>query len=141
MVSQRPIKVLLAKLGLDIHWKGIVTLSRLLRDAGMEVLYLGNQFPDEIAAAAAQETPDVVGLSTLSGNHLTLGPKVVEKLREWGMEDILVIMGGVIPPNDIAELKRRGIAEVFGPDTPVQEIIDFIKSQITDIKREGKIDE
>lgn len=133
MSPKRPIKVLLAKLGLDIHWKGIVTLSRLLRDAGMEVIYLGNQFPDEIAAAAAQETPDVVGLSTLSGNHLTLGPKVVERIRDWGMEDILVIMGGIIPTHDIPELKRLGIAEVFGPDTPIEEIIDFIKTNVKKI--------
>jgi methylmalonyl-CoA mutase C-terminal domain/subunit len=126
----RPIKVLVAKLGLDIHWRGAMAVSRLLRDAGMEVVYLGNQFPEAIAAAVVQEAPDVVGLSTLSGNHLTLGPKVVELLRDKGMDDVLVIMGGVIPPEDIPELKERGIAEVFGPDTPVERIVHFIRENV-----------
>jgi methylmalonyl-CoA mutase C-terminal domain/subunit len=130
MRDKRPVKILLAKLGLDIHWRGVVAISRLLRDAGMEVIYLGNQFPEAIAAAALQEAPDLVGLSTLSGNHLTLGPKVVELLRAKGLEDISVIMGGVIPPDDIPELKRRGIVEVFGPDTAIQTIVDFIKAHV-----------
>jgi methylmalonyl-CoA mutase C-terminal domain/subunit len=126
----RPIKVLLAKLGLDIHWRGVVAISRLLRDAGMEVVYLGNQFPEAIAAAALQESPDVVGLSTLSGNHMTLGPKVVRLLREKGLEDVLVVMGGVIPQDDIPGLKAQGVAEVFGPDTPIERIVDFIEGRV-----------
>lgn len=130
MTMTRPIKVLLAKLGLDIHWRGVVSISRLLRDAGMEVIYLGNQFPEAIAAAALQEAPDVVGLSTLSGNHLSLGPKVVRLLREKGMADIPVIMGGVIPPQDMEELKRLGIREVFPPNTPVSRIISFIEAEV-----------
>ncbi len=130
MSRERPIKVLLAKLGLDIHWRGVVMLSRFLRDAGMEVIYLGNQFPEGIAAAALQESPDVVGLSTLSGNHLTLGPKLVKRLQEMGMEDVLVIMGGVIPFQDFPELKRQGITEIFGPDTPMEEIVRFIQKKI-----------
>lgn len=130
MSGERPIKVLLAKLGLDIHWRGVVMLSRFLRDAGMEVIYLGNQFPEGIAAAALQESPDVVGLSTLSGNHLTLGPKLVKRLREMGMDDVPVIMGGVIPFQDFPELKRQGITEIFGPDTPMEEIVRFIQEKI-----------
>jgi methylmalonyl-CoA mutase C-terminal domain/subunit len=130
MARVRPIKVLLAKLGLDIHWRGVVSISRLLRDAGMEVIYLGNQFPEAIAAAALQESPDVVGLSTLSGNHLSLGPKVVRLLREKGMQDTPVIMGGVIPPHDMEELKKQGIREVFGPNTPVSRIISFIETEV-----------
>ncbi|MGQ9857352.1 MAG: cobalamin B12-binding domain-containing protein [Thermodesulfobacteriota bacterium] len=130
MTMTRPIKVLLAKLGLDIHWRGVVSISRLLRDAGMEVIYLGNQFPEAIAAAALQEAPDVVGLSTLSGNHLSLGPKVVRLLREKGMADIPVIMGGVIPPQDMEELKRLGIRAVFPPNTPVSRIISFIEAEV-----------
>lgn len=130
MARGKPIKVLLAKLGLDIHWRGVVSISRLLRDAGMEVIYLGNQFPEAIAAAALQEAPDVVGLSTLSGNHLSLGPKVVRLLREKGMEDVPVIMGGVIPPHDMEELKKQGIREVFGPNTPVSRIISFIEAEV-----------
>lgn len=133
MLKERPIKVLLAKLGLDIHWRGVVSISRMLRDAGMEVIYLGNQFPEAIAAAALQESPDVVGLSTLSGNHLTLGPKVVELIRERGMDDVLVIMGGVIPPEDHTELKKRGIAEVFGPDTPLRQIVSFIQERVRQV--------
>lgn len=130
MARGKPIKVLMAKLGLDIHWRGAVAVSRILRDAGMEVIYLGNQFPEAIAAAALQESPDVVGLSTLSGNHLTLGPKVVQALKERGMEDVLVVMGGIIPPDDIPELKRRGISGVFGADTPIREIVDFILERV-----------
>jgi methylmalonyl-CoA mutase C-terminal domain/subunit len=130
MIKGRPIKVLLAKLGLDIHWRGVVSISRLLRDAGMEVIYLGNQFPEAIAAAALQEAPDVVGLSTLCGNHLSLGPKVVRLLREKGMEDAIVIMGGVIPPEDHEKLKEHGVAEVFGPNTPVSRIVCFIQEKV-----------
>jgi methylmalonyl-CoA mutase C-terminal domain/subunit len=107
-----------------------MAVSRLLRDAGMEVIYLGNQFPEAIAAAALQEAPDVVGLSTLAGNHLSLGPRVVQELHAKGMEDVLVIMGGVIPPDDVPKLKREGIAEVFGPDTPVERIVRFIRERI-----------
>jgi len=136
VAKERPIKILLAKLGLDIHWRGVVALSRLLRDAGMEVVYLGNQFPEAIAAAVLQESPDVVGLSTLSGNHLTLGPKVVRLLREKGMDDVLVIMGGVIPPEDFPKLKGEGIAEIFGPDTPVRDIVGFIRKRVRDERKE-----
>jgi len=127
---QRRIRVLIAKLGLDIHWRGAVTLSRMLRDAGMEVIYIGNQFPREIAETALQENVDVVGLSTLSGNHLTLGPKVVEFLRERGMDDVIVLMGGVIPPEDFPALRQAGVDEIFGPETPVQDIIRHIESRV-----------
>jgi len=127
---ERPIKVLIAKLGLDIHWRGAMVVARYLKDAGMEVIYLGNQFPEAIAASALQEGVDVVGLSTLSGNHLTLGPKVVRLLREKGLDDVLVIMGGVIPPDDVPLLKEEGIDEVFGPETPLQKIVAFIKENV-----------
>ncbi|GAW92961.1 cobalamin B12-binding domain-containing protein [Calderihabitans maritimus] len=126
----RKIKVVIAKLGLDIHWRGAVAVSRLLRDEGMEVVYLGNQFPEAIVNAAVQEGADVVGLSTLGGNHLTVGPKVVRLLKEKGLEQILVVMGGVIPPDDIPLLKKAGIAEVFGPETPIKDIADFIRKQV-----------
>lgn len=126
----KKIRVLMAKLGLDIHWRGAVTLSRLLREAGMEVIYVGNQFPEGIVETALQENVDVVGLSTLSGNHLTLGPKVVSLLRERGMDDVIVLMGGVIPAEDFAELKDAGIDEVFGPGTPVQDVIRHIESKV-----------
>lgn len=120
------IKVVMAKLGLDIHWRGAVAVSRLLRDVGMEVVYLGNQFPEAIVSAAIQEGADVVGLSTLGGNHLTLGPKVVRLLREQGLDDVMVLMGGVIPPDDFPALKKAGITEVFGPETTIEEIVNCI---------------
>ncbi len=124
------IKVVMAKLGLDIHWRGAVALTRLLRDQGMEVVYLGNQFPESIVRAAIQEGADVVGLSTLGGNHLTLGPRVVELLKKEGMEEVLVLMGGVIPPEDIPKLKEAGIAEVFGPESRIEDITAFIREKV-----------
>ena len=126
----RKIRVLMAKLGLDIHWRGAMGLSRMLRDVGMEVIYVGNQFPEAIVATALQENVDVVGLSTLCGNHLTLGPKVVRLLRDKGMNDVVVLMGGVIPQEDCAALKEAGIDEVFGPETSVQNVISHIESRV-----------
>lgn len=126
----KKIRVLMAKLGLDIHWRGAMVLSRMLRDAGMEVIYVGNQFPEAIVATALQENVDVVGLSTLSGNHLTLGPKVVRLLRDRGMNDVVVLMGGVIPHEDFAALKEAGIDEVFAPETSVQDVISHIESRV-----------
>jgi methylmalonyl-CoA mutase C-terminal domain/subunit len=101
-------------------------VARALRDAGMEVIYLGNQLPEEIVEAAIQEDADVVGLSTLSGNHMTLAPEVVKQLNAKGANDKVVILGGTIPPDDIAKLKDAGIDEVFGPGTPIQQIIGFL---------------
>ena len=121
------IKVLLAKLGLDSHWRGIMTVARALRDAGFEVIFIGNQLPQAIVAAALQENANVIGLSSLSGNHLALAPKVVQLLNEQGVDDVPVILGGTVPPNDIAELKRAGIHEVFPPGTSLQRIIDFVR--------------
>lgn len=127
---KRPIKVIIAKLGLDIHWRGAMVVARFLKDAGMEVIYLGNQFPEEIANAALQESVDVVGLSTLGGNHLTLGPKVVKLLRDKGLNDILVVMGGVIPPEDIPVLKSQGFDEIFTPHTSLKEAAEFIRERV-----------
>lgn len=123
------IKVVMAKLGLDIHWRGALVVSRMLRDEGMEVVYLGNQFPEQIVNAAIQEGADVIGLSTLGGNHLTLGPKVVDILKEKGM-DTLVIMGGVIPEDDWPLLREKGIAEIFGPETRIETIANYIRSHM-----------
>jgi methylmalonyl-CoA mutase C-terminal domain/subunit len=128
---ERKIKIVMAKLGLDIHWRGVVAISRMLRDEGMEVVYLGNQFPEQIVEAAIQEGADVVGLSTLGGNHATLGPKVVKLLREKGLGDIMVLMGGVIPPEDIPQLKEAGIAEVFGSESKVEAMVSFIRENIS----------
>ncbi len=132
-MERKVVKVVMAKLGLDIHWRGVVAVSRLLRDAGMEVVYLGNQFPEAIVNAAIQEGADVVGLSTLGGNHAVLGPKVVQLLREKGMDDVMVIMGGVIPEEDIPALKAAGIVEVFGPETAIDEIVACINANVRQV--------
>lgn len=124
------IKVVMAKLGLDIHWRGALVVSRMLRDEGMEVVYIGNQFPEQIVDAAIQEGADVIGLSTLGGNHLTLGPKVVEIAKEKGLDDVLIIMGGVIPDDDIPALKEKGIVEVFGPESRIDAMAKLIREKV-----------
>ena len=120
------IRVVIARLGMDAHWRGSIVVARALRDAGMEVIYIGNQTPENIAETAVQEYADVVGLSTLSGNHMILAPEVVRELRERGMEQTVVVLGGTIPPDDIPKLKEAGIAEIFGPGTPLEKIISFL---------------
>lgn len=128
---ERKIRIIMAKLGLDIHWRGVYLVSQFLKDAGMEVIYIGNTFPEQIVAAAVEEDADVVGLSTLSGNHLTLGPRVVELLKANGMDQVKVFMGGVIPPGHIPLLKEKGVYEVYGPDTPMQVIVQGIKDAVS----------
>ena len=127
-MSERKIRVLVAKPGLDGHDRGAKVIARALRDAGMEVIYTGlRQTPEQIAAAALQEDVDVVGLSILSGAHMAIVPRVLELLREKGVAaDMTVIVGGIIPDADIEPLKKAGVAEVFQPGTPSQDIIDFI---------------
>jgi methylmalonyl-CoA mutase C-terminal domain/subunit len=123
---KKKIRMVLARLGMDAHWRGSIVVARALRDAGMEIIYLGNQMPETIVETAIQEDADVVGLSTLSGNHMALAPEVVRVLREKGMDGTTVILGGTIPPNDVPKLKKAGIAEVFGPGTPLKKIIDYV---------------
>ena len=125
---ERNLRVVMAKLGLDIHWRGVYLVSQFLKDAGMEVIYIGNKFPEQIVEAAMEEDADVVGLSTLVGNHLTLGPRVVDLLKEKGMDNVTVFMGGVIPPSHIPALKEKGVHEVYGPDTPMATIIKGISA-------------
>ena len=125
------IRVLVAKPGLDGHDRGAKVVARALRDAGFEVVYTGlRQTPEEIAEAALQEDVNVVAMSILSGAHPHLFPKVVNLLREKGMNDVLVIGGGVIPEGDIPALKEAGIAAVFTPGTPTGEVVDFIKAHV-----------
>jgi methylmalonyl-CoA mutase C-terminal domain/subunit len=127
----KKIRVLVAKPGLDGHDRGAKVLARALRDAGMEVIYTGlRQTPEQVAEAAVQEDVDVVALSILSGAHMTLFPKVVDLLRAKGMSDALVLGGGVIPADDIPALKKAGIAEVYGPGTATQDIIDYIRAHV-----------
>ncbi len=127
----RKIKVVMAKLGLDIHWRGVYLVSQFMKEAGMDVVYLGNKFPTEIVEAAIEEDADVVGLSSLSGNHLALGPIVVDMLREKGLDRVKVFMGGVMPPDHAKRLEKEyGVQKVFLPDTPMQEIIDGINAAV-----------
>jgi methylmalonyl-CoA mutase C-terminal domain/subunit len=124
----RPIRVLLAKLGLDSHTIGVTVIARALRDAGMEVVYSGlKQTPEMVVATAIQEDVDVVGLSSLSAAHMHHFPRVVELLREQGAGDRLVIAGGVIPEEDARELRRLGVREVFTMGTPTDEIVAYIR--------------
>lgn len=126
--SERKIRVVVAKPGLDGHDRGAKIIARALRDAGMEVIYTGlHQTPEQIVETVIQEDADAVGLSILSGAHMTLVPRVVELLREQDAGDVLVTVGGTIPADDIPPLRELGVAEVFTPGTPTQEIVDFIR--------------
>jgi methylmalonyl-CoA mutase C-terminal domain/subunit len=130
--SNRKIRVVVAKPGLDGHDRGAKIIARALRDAGMEVIYTGlHQTPEQIVETVLQEDADAVGLSILSGAHMTLVPRVVALLREQDAGDVLVTVGGTIPNQDIPQLKELGVAEVFTPGAPTQAIIDFIKGAVT----------
>ena len=134
----RPIRVLVAKPGLDGHDRGAKVVAAALRDAGMEVIYTGlHQTPEMIATAAVQEDVDVVGLSILSGAHMTLFPRVLELLRAQGRDDILITGGGIIPKEDMEALHAQGIGRLFGPGTPTSELIDYIRGWFAE--REGQL--
>ena len=126
-MPDRKIRVLIAKPGLDGHDRGAKIIARALRDAGMEVIYTGlRQTPEQIASAALQEDADVIGLSILSGAHNHIVPRLMDLLRSRGLDDVVVLIGGIIPDVDIPKLKEIGVKGVFLPGTPMQEIIDFI---------------
>ena len=130
-MTDRKIRVLVAKPGLDGHDRGAKVVARALRDAGMEVIYTGiRQTPEMIAEAALQEDVDVVGLSILSGAHMALCPRVVELLHGQGMDDVTVLVGGIIPDEDVAPLKALGVKGVFGPGTSTGEIVAFIRQSV-----------
>jgi methylmalonyl-CoA mutase cobalamin-binding domain/chain len=126
------IRVVVAKPGLDGHDRGAKIIARALRDAGMEVIYTGlHQTPDQIVETAIQEDADAVGISILSGAHMTLVPRIVALLKENGAEDVLVVVGGTIPADDAEELKRdHGVAEVFGPGASTADIVDFLRGAV-----------
>jgi methylmalonyl-CoA mutase C-terminal domain/subunit len=131
MNQSQKIRVLVAKPGLDGHDRGAKVIARALRDAGMEVIYTGlRQTPEMIAAAALQEDVDAVGVSILSGAHNTLCPRIVSLLREEGMDDCLVLVGGIVPQEDISRLKEQGVAEVFLPGTSTEEIVKFLRENV-----------
>lgn len=130
-MSKRKIRVLVAKPGLDGHDRGAKVIARALRDAGMEVIYTGlRQTPEMIAAAALQEDVDAVGVSILSGAHNTLAPRIVQLLREKGMNDCLVLLGGIVPQEDLAKLKEQGISEIFLPGTSTEDIVKFLHDNV-----------
>jgi methylmalonyl-CoA mutase C-terminal domain/subunit len=128
MSEERKIRVIVAKPGLDGHDRGAKVVARALRDAGMEVIYTGlRQTPEQVVEAAVQEDVDVIGLSILSGAHTYLVPRIVELLKEAGMDDVLVTVGGIIPEDDITMLNELGVKGIFGPGTPTDEIVEYIK--------------
>jgi methylmalonyl-CoA mutase C-terminal domain/subunit len=132
-MAERKIRVLVAKPGLDGHDRGAKVIARALRDAGMEVIYTGlRQTPEMIAAAALQEDVDAVGISILSGAHRTLCPKIVDLLHTAGMDDVLILVGGIVPTEDIADLKSKGISEVFPPGTSTEDIVSYIRANVRD---------
>ena len=125
------IRVVVAKPGLDGHDRGAKIIARALRDAGMEVIYTGlHQTPEQIVETAIQEDADAIGISILSGAHMTLVPRILELLRDSGADDVIVVVGGTIPADDADELKRQGVAGVFGPGATTAEIVDFVKGAV-----------
>ena len=129
MADGRKLRVVIAKPGLDGHDRGAKVIARALRDAGMEVIYTGlRQTPEQVVAAALQEDADVIGLSILSGAHNHIAPRLMELLKEKGLDDVLVVIGGIIPDVDIPKLRQIGVKGVFLPGTPMQDIVDFINT-------------
>ena len=127
-MSTTPLRIVLAKIGLDGHDRGVKVVARGLRDAGFHVIYAGLwQTPEAVVRAVADEDADWLGLSLLSGAHMTLVPRVVQLLREQGLENVGVIVGGIVPEGDIARLKEMGVAQVFGPGTPIADIVAFLR--------------
>jgi methylmalonyl-CoA mutase C-terminal domain/subunit len=136
--TERKIRVLVAKPVLDGHDRGAKVIARALRDAGMEVIYTGlHQTPEMIAEAALQEDVDAVGLSILSGAHMALFPRVMEELHKRGMTDVLVCAGGIIPPTDMQAVHNMGIKGVFGPGTPLDEVVTFIREHVRPVSDDG----
>jgi len=130
-------KALVAILGLDSHWRGSVMVARVLKNAGLEVVYLGNQFPEHLAASAVQEDPDLIAVSSLSGSHGTLVPELMRLLRARGVS-APVLIGGAVPPQDVSALREVGVADVFSPGRPLGDLTDFVRSlQETDGSRQA----
>jgi methylmalonyl-CoA mutase C-terminal domain/subunit len=135
MNRERKIRVVIAKPGLDGHDRGAKIIARALRDAGMEVIYTGlHQTPEQIVETAIQEDADAVGISILSGAHMTLVPRILAGFKENGMDDVVVIVGGTIPKPDVEELKQQGVSEVFTPGAPVSEIVDFLRERVPAVR-------
>ena len=131
-MSKKPkIRVLIAKPGLDSHDRGAKIVARALRDAGMEVIYTGlRQTPEQIVETALQEDADVIGLSILSGAHTTLFPRIMKLIKEKGLNEVMVFAGGIIPGEDVAQMKKLGVKEIFGPGTPTETLVKFVKENV-----------
>jgi methylmalonyl-CoA mutase C-terminal domain/subunit len=130
-LQEKKIRVLVAKPGLDSHDRGAKVVARALRDSGMEVIYTGlRQTPEQIVETALQEDVDVLGLSILSGAHMVLFPKIMELMKQKGLDDVVVFAGGIIPEEDITSLKKLGIKEVFGPGTPTGAVVSFVRENV-----------
>ena len=130
-MGSRPLRILVAKPGLDGHDRGAKIIARALRDGGFEVIYTGlHQTPEMVAEAALQEDVDAVGLSILSGAHMTLFPAIIDELQARGVGDVVVFGGGIIPPEDIAELKQRGVREIFTPGATTQQIVEWVRDHV-----------
>lgn len=128
-------KALVAILGLDSHWRGSVMVARVLREAGVEVVYLGNQFPEQLVEMALEEDPDLIAVSTLSGSHGTLVPELMRLVRERGVKQVPVIVGGTVPPQDVQALRAAGVADVFGPGRPLDDLTAFVR-RLREARRE-----
>ena len=128
-MADNKVKILMAKAGLEGHWAGLVVVSNALRDAGFEVIYGGNMTPDQIAATAAQEDVNVVGISSLTANYMLVMPVIIQKLKEKGKGDVLLMLGGIIYKDDFKALKKMGVAGIFIPGTPLEEIVDFVRKK------------
>ncbi len=128
-MADSKVKILMAKAGLEGHWAGLVVVSNALRDAGFEVIYGGNMTPEQIATTAAQEDVNVVGISSLTANYMLVMPVIVQKLKEKGKGDVLLILGGIIYKDDFKALKKLGVAGIFIPGTPLNEIVDFVRKK------------
>lgn len=130
-MQNRKIRVLVAKPGLDSHDRGAKIVARALRDAGMEVIYTGlRQTPEQIVETVLQEDVDILGLSILSGAHMTLFPRIMKLIKQKGLDDVIVFAGGIIPEEDVSSLKQLGIKEIFGPGTPTETIANFVKKSV-----------
>jgi len=133
---ERKIRILMAKPGLDGHDRGIKVLAAAYRDAGMEVIYLGlRQTPEKIVSSALQEDVDVIALSSLNNAHMTIFPNVLNLMKEKGLDDVLLVGGGIIPENDVSSLEEMGMGKLFGPGTPVQDTVDYITSWVNKNRR------
>lgn len=129
--KERPIRIVVGKVGLDGHDRGVRVVARALQDAGMEVIYLGlRQTPEMVAEAALEEDVDAVGVSILSAAHMTVFPRVLDELRSRGLQHVLLTGGGIMPPEDIEELKKLGVGELFEPGTPMEEFVDYIRREV-----------